>query len=589
MAPEENSTSQRGVLPIILLAAVVQGWALYGLHVSITHKHWPATEPAWLSALYAIAILIPLTIQMLAGAARQRTTWILVSGLTVLFAFFSWHHGAHVIDLAPEQNDSVEHWFSLHFVLIVLWLLMLPFIQARIEFGHWRIPYAALFANAWNNKLVLLEAAVFTGLFWLLLLLWQQLFVMLGMRFFRELFQEPIFIYPVTSLTFGVALHLIGSLERFTQVVLEQVLNVLKWLALLAGLILVLFTIALMTKLPGMIASGERVISAAWLLWLVAVTVLFVNAAYRDGTVAKPYPRPVAFAVRLAIPLTIVIALTALYALYLRIDHFGFTVERVWACVVAAAACVYSVGYALAARDRQHWMASMARVNVIAALILIGILTLTLTPLLSPYRIAAASQFAHVLKDWPQISTNSGDDSLRYLRFSSGAYGIRRLEQLAKLQDHPSAATIRADAKDALAKKFHYQTGQAPSDVERLLANMTIRPEGRTLEPELRAALKIEFAKPQVEWMYRNLNAPMRGVLIDMDGNGTEEFVAVAQQYATVFEKNTASWSPVARLQSASPAALAKPGEQGEIHAVRPKWSQLQVGRQLFRETEQGY
>lgn len=37
---------------------------------------------------------------------------------------------------------------------------------------------------------------------------------MLGIRFFKELFQEPIFVYPVTSLTFGIALYLIGSLDR---------------------------------------------------------------------------------------------------------------------------------------------------------------------------------------------------------------------------------------------------------------------------------------------------------------------------------------------------------------------------------------
>jgi hypothetical protein len=92
-----------------------------------------------------------------------------------------------------------------------------------------------LFTYAWRNKLVLGEAALFTGLFWLLLFLWQMLFHMLGINYFRELFEEPIFVYPVTSLAFGSALHLIGSIERLTAVVLEQLLNVLKWLGLLAG------------------------------------------------------------------------------------------------------------------------------------------------------------------------------------------------------------------------------------------------------------------------------------------------------------------------------------------------------------------
>src|SRR5262249_29205861 len=154
------------------------------------------------------------------------------------------------------------------------WLLVLPFVQARLIEGHWRCRYELLFSTAWNNKLTLAEAAAFTGLFWLLLGLCAQLFRMLGVHFFAELFREPLFVYPITSIVFGTALHLIGSLERLSRVLLEQILNVLKWLALLAGLILALFTATLIFRLPPMIASGEKAIAAQWLLWLVAVTVL---------------------------------------------------------------------------------------------------------------------------------------------------------------------------------------------------------------------------------------------------------------------------------------------------------------------------
>ena len=51
------------------------------------------------------------------------------------------------------------------------------------------------------------------GIHWLLLFLWQALFHLLGIDY-RELFEEPVFIYPVTSLTFGCAMHLIGSIDR---------------------------------------------------------------------------------------------------------------------------------------------------------------------------------------------------------------------------------------------------------------------------------------------------------------------------------------------------------------------------------------
>lgn len=64
------------------------------------------------------------------------------------------------------------------------------------------------------------------------------MFSLLYIRFFEKLFKMPIFIYPVTALTFGFALYMIGSLTRLVGVVLEQLLNVLKWLAVIAGLIL---------------------------------------------------------------------------------------------------------------------------------------------------------------------------------------------------------------------------------------------------------------------------------------------------------------------------------------------------------------
>ncbi len=175
--------------------------------------------------------------------------------------------------------------------------------------------------------------------------LWQMLFHMLGIDYFRELFEEPIFVYPVTALTFGCALYLIGSIERLTAVVLEQILNVLKWLGLLAGVILAFFTIALVFKLPGLLFTGQKAIGAAWLLWLTAVVVLLLNAAYRDGSVPQPYPKWIAQFLRVVVPLTVIISLTAVYALWMRSRHYGLTVERVWAFVVAGAALLYSVGY----------------------------------------------------------------------------------------------------------------------------------------------------------------------------------------------------------------------------------------------------
>lgn len=590
MLQNEGSPSRLEHLPVILIAAVVQGWALYGLHVAITDGHWPATVPAWLLAGYAVATLIPITIEMFAKSIRDKHTWVLLACTTALFFYFGWHHGSQVVDMGPDQRDFPEQWIPLGFALVVLWLLMLPFMQARIETGRWRAPYAVLFANAWNNKLVLLEAALFSGLFWLLLLLWQQLFAMLGIGFFKELFQKPLFIYPVTSIVFGIALHLIGSLDRITKVVLEQLLNVLKWLLTLAAIILTLFTIALAAKLPGMIASAERAISAAWLLWLVAVTVLLVNAAYRDGGVERAYPRPIANGLRFVIPLIAVIASIALYALYLRIDRYGLTVDRVWACIVAGAACVYGFGYALASRDTQ-WMGGIARVNVIAAVFLIVAIGLALTPVMSPYRLAAASQFEIVMQDRPRSDTRRADDPLHYLRFSAGEYGRRRLELLSQLQDHPNAEKVRKEAKAAIVRAHRWDTTPSQMDMDEWLSQMVLRPVERSLDAALVATLRAELAKPQSRWLYQSHREALIGLFVDMDADHAEEFVVVGPSGALVFQSQGGTWSFEGRL---NPDVQPQQGQllaavnANQIRVAEPRWRNLEIGRFTLRPIDTG-
>ena len=85
-------SGERG-LPVILLAAVVQGWALYGLHESIVASRWPATDPPLLLAFYAAALFVPLTLQFLAEHVRQRATWFFLACLGIALFYFGWHTG----------------------------------------------------------------------------------------------------------------------------------------------------------------------------------------------------------------------------------------------------------------------------------------------------------------------------------------------------------------------------------------------------------------------------------------------------------------------------------------------------------------
>ncbi len=494
----------------------------------------------------------PLTVQLLAAHARNSAMWVLALGITGIFFYFGWHEGA------TRLSNTFDEHFAFAVALTVLWLLILPFVQARLSGGQWRNPYGTLFADAWRNILVLAEAGLFTGLFWLLLELWQALFGMLNIQLFRDLFNSTGFIYPVTALTFGIALHLIGSIDRLTSVVLEQLLNVLKWLALVAGCLLTLFTLALVFSLPGLVFTGERAISSVWLLWLVAVIVLLLNAAFRDGSIQRPYPQWIAVALRFAAPLTVVIAATAIYSLGVRTQHYGITVARCWAWIVAGTLLLYCVGYSFAAFNRAAWMGGMARVNVVVAIILMLVIATTLTPALAPERLAANSQFARILNR--QVKERS---PFVYLRFDSGTYGLERLKQLAV---GPAADDIRQRAQATLSMQYRGEAFQEADseDLRKSLGKALIYPAGRTLGKILEDALVANWKKEPDEAINQGCaTGNCSGLFVDLNGDGVEEFVLLAINGGWVFEQHDGEWRSIGRL-SWSESLAGKAWQQGE-------------------------
>jgi Domain of unknown function (DUF4153) len=598
MEESRRSPPEKTALSIILFAAVVQGWALYGLHHSIEYHHWPATEPRWLTALYALALFIPLSAQLLARYAQVKILWRFLAALAVSFFYFGWHFGAHILR-GPSIFSADPGWvFPLALLFGVLWLLVLPFAQCRLTTGHWARDYGALFTHAWHNKLMLAEAVLFTGLFWLLLFLWQMLFHLLKIDFFRELFKEPIFFYPVTALIFGCALHLIGSITQLTSVVLEQLLNVLKWLATLAGVILTLFTAALLLSLPGLFFTGEKAIGATWLLWLLAVMVLFLNAAYRDGRVLEPYPKWIARSLRAVVPLMVIIALTALYALIVRARHYGLTVERVWAFVVAGAGLFYAVGYSVAAFRKGAWLGAISRVNISVAIALIVVIAAAMTPLLSPFRLAANSQFRLVQERGLKAVEESYDRNsygrtspLNYLRFDAGEYGQARLKELADSYAGPDAENVRQLASAVMAQKTRWEP-VARVDVRDALSKLHIFPQGRALDAILVDQLVHDLGLPGSFTDLRDFSTQAAGIFIDLNGDNNDEFVFMTPWRGRVYENYQGKWRYRGDVFDPFAAGGAVAGargylldelNKGNVSSSPSKWSDLKIGTHRYR------
>src|SRR5690625_8046149 len=89
-----------------------------------------------------------------------------------------------------------------------------------------------------------------------------------------------------------------------------------------------------------------------------------------------------------------IIALNALYALWLRIGKYGWSAPRLYAVLIMAVLFGYALGYALSVvrryvrsrRDGQAWLPGIRRVNVVMSLVVIGLVALTHSPVNDPYR-----------------------------------------------------------------------------------------------------------------------------------------------------------------------------------------------------------
>jgi hypothetical protein len=83
---------------------------------------------------------------------------------------------------------------------------------------------------------------------------------------------------------------------------------------------------------------------------------------------------------------------------------------------------LYSVGYSIAVFDSRAWLGGIARVNIAVAFALIAVICVALTPLLSPYRLAANSQFRLVLE---RVSRSApGNSYLAQQNLAEKAAGI---------------------------------------------------------------------------------------------------------------------------------------------------------------------
>lgn len=567
----------------MLLAGLLQGLMLLGLHdwlhdrANLGHDLW------WIAPLYVLATLVPLTFNFLHGANNLRASLKAALGVSVVLAlsaaWVGWANNVETLNhLTSQYSYYRNYWLSEAFVFsssaLVVWFVAMPFVQSWLRGRRGRVDYAELFQDAWRNTLLVANALFFTLIFWLLLMLWAGLFAVLDIRFFKELFESHRFIYPATTTAISFAL----SLEEYEANALTAIrCNLLRfqtWLLPLAAAIALMFLGA--TAFSGVALIWKTGYATALMLTLLLILVVLINAAWQDGKQAPPFARVTTMVIRLAVAVMPVMAALCVWAMTLRVQQYGWTVDRVWAAVIVALVCVYAVGYAWGA-VKSPWLANIGRVNVLVACLIIASLVALNSPVLDPQRISANSQVARLLAGKVQAAKFN----YAYLRFDLGRAGNTQLIALSQTNAHPQAADIRAGASEALKKQTRYNSASQESAITEaeLAAKFKVFPQGAVLDTDFVRYLVGRMNKPQSDYRVSSLhnqnNLPV--LLVDLGGDSTPE-VVIFSNYRMVFSKDSIGWHEIGELQFAGRQEVLSSLENHDYAAEAGEWKDVKLG-----------
>lgn len=431
----------------LIILAVVQGFALYLLHLSIDHEAWPATDPRWLMAFYALVGGLPVFFYLgLERVMERRNAWAAAAVGPLLFGL-GWHLGWLRWGAGLELPDR-SYFTFIFFVSIGISLFILA-----LYFRIWcinrtpRFDYRQLLEHSWQHALTLALLGLFLGTFWLLLLLWGALFDIIGISFFEELFEEPIFLYPASAFVGGWGLVLIRERIRLVATVQSMCEVLIKALLPLAALIGILFLGAL--PFTGVARIWETGHAALLMMSLATVLLFFFNSVLSENPDHPPYPAWMHGLVIFGVLLLPLNSLLAAWALGLRIEQYGLTVDRLWAATIQLLLAGFTLSYSvLILLRRTRALGAIQNANKILAFVVAGVLILVNTPAADMRAWAAESQANRLLNG--EVDADSFD--YNYLRFSLGAYGVMELRKLQG-SEFAKQNPLVADRIDAVLKQ----------------------------------------------------------------------------------------------------------------------------------------
>lgn len=561
------------ILPrnVMILLSLAQGLALLFLWRATTDPTWPATVPAINFPLWTVALVGPTLLLFClerGNATRVAMPVGLVTALVALLAVYvGWQASPH--GAFPVGSLLFTAAGALLIAVFKALMYLPPYAAGR----PWT--YDALFAWSWRNFMVGALSAALAVAVGGILFLWATLFHVIGIEFFRELFSEDWFLFPVLSLAFGLGVCIFRTLVHLIDRITEILEGLMRLLLPLVLTVEVLFLATLpFTGLAPLWDTGH---GTRVLLALNAVALFFVNGVYQTGAHA-PYPLIVHRLLAPAVVLLPTVSALALFGMYLRVDQYGWTVERCWGTAVAVLLGMFSIGYAWGViRRRSLWPLSLARTNIVLGWVVAGLMLAANSPLLDFRRISTASQFARV---------EAGTLELREFDFY---YARRHLARPAHLKMQELAESLEnSDPELAQAIRNPNRSGAESARASRVFWERVVyRPEPFEVPEKLRSTVETSLGPSTI----LDRGNPTVLLRVDLDDDSESEFVLIADintgyKKGYVFyrdgeewRRKILSWGHSRSQESATPFDL----RRDPIGTADPRFRDLTIGELIFR------
>lgn len=510
----------------------------------------PGEEGAWLMGAAVVFALLPSVLLAGLGAMPLRALGIW-SGVGALLLFGLGYYA----EWRAEEPEALLLLGPL--LLFVLHHL----VQVSATAGRLGAPYPLYFDLTWKHGVQLALAVLFTGVLWLLLILAAALFNLIGIAAIEQLIRKDWFYFPVTTVSFSLAVHLTDVRANLVIGARGLALTLLSWLLPLLVLVVGAFLIALVfTGFEGL--WGGRLGSGA-LLWAAVALIFLLNAAYQAGE--RPQASVVAWAVRGSAVLLAPLVVLAAIGVWQRVAQHGLTPSRVMAAAGLIVLCAYAGVYLVAALSRGAWMARLGGGNVLCAGVSAAVLLGLLTPLADPARLSVDSQMARLARG--RIEPETFDF---WLLARAGRYGEAAL------------ATLQASTGDERAERIAAAARQAAVDVQE-------RPEAANMEQRRTVAPLLGDGEPLPDQAYRALEDGSDPVLdcmltrncafrrIDLIGDAQTEIVLFQGGSLLVLEPGTNASAPW-RVVAEGCCAGIEGFRAAPPQPITPPYPDLQIG-----------